>query len=398
MYFYLFPALAQDPVLAALTQFKETPTVDEYFKAFPALLRFSVEEAITENSVREYIISKMLEASTLSRSLELPDIEIYLAKDIQGLYDLAFGTDWNWLCKKAGTLPFPSGTRENEVHSLTEYSDFIRTMTKAGSSEELAEQLICFFKQYANADEAQYSAFRWEDGEMLGIDKMDSIVFDRLGGLETQKATLIENTQAFLKGKPANNVLLVGGSGTGKSSCVKANLNYFADKGLRMVEISKQELATLPALMEELRVKKQHYIIYIDDLSFEDADQSYIELKVALDGQLEPKPAHVLIYATSNRRRLMRESWTDRQGVDDLHTHDALHEKMSLSERFGIRLYFGVLSQQEYFGIIEMLLNEHGVEFTDELGIQAATWASTNNGRSGRTARQFTNHYLAQVL
>lgn len=395
MQLYLFPSLAGCPVCANLSRFRHQSDVEAYFAAAAELLQFSCTTALTTDAVREYVIRQLLDTPGIGQCLDTPTVLPYLEHDLVVLWQEILGFDWNGYCIRNRVLPLPGNADPRTGPFLPAYNDSVRAMVNAPDSAALCKLVRQFFARYGDSQEARYAAFTWKNGALAGITHPDPLGFDGLAGLETQKAALIQNTQNFLAGAPANNVLLVGGSGTGKSSCVKATLNHFAADGLKLVELAKQDIAETPLLMATLQHKKCKYIIFIDDLSFETVDEGYRELKVALEGRLEQGAANAIIYATSNRRRLVRETWADRgEDYDEIHENDTLHEKLSLSQRFGIHLYFTILSQQEYFSVVKILLEQHGTPFTDETAKAAARWALTYNGRSGRTAKQFVSNLL----
>lgn len=208
---------------------------------------------------------------------------------------------------------------------------------------------------------ADYRAFRWDSDEdsLVGIKHFETMKLQDLIGYEYQKQELLANTKAFVEDKPANNVLLVGARGTGKSSGVKAVVNSFFDKGLRLVQLTKEQLIDLPVIMEHLRdFSSKKFIIFLDDLSFEEFEVEYKYLKSAIEGGASAKPENVLIYATSNRRHLIKESYKDRgANDDDMHRSDTLNETISLSDRFGLIIYYMAPNQQEYLDIVDGLLN-----------------------------------------
>ena len=391
MQLYLFPHLTDAPVISALLDLREGEGPAPGLHA--GLLDFACRRGCTRETLREYVVCRLIDTrpACWQRTAMLP----YLVADTERLYDTLFTPDWDAACAEAGLLPLPR-LMGGAVAAEPAYRALMAGMVHAGSPAAFCGQLAGFFDAYQSGGEAMYRAFRW-DGALRDIPHPAPTTFDDLRGLEHQKATLIDNTRAFMSGRPANNVLLVGGSGTGKSSCVKAALNHFADEGLKLVEFAHADLGRLPELMAELATSCQRYIVFIDDLSFEGSAPRYLALKTALDGQMAERPANVLIYATSNRRHLVRETWKDRAEEEDIHQNDTVHEKLSLSERFGIRLYFAILSAGEYLDIVHMLLTRSGVTADDETDRQALVWAAENSGRSGRTAQQFAVHYLGTL-
>lgn len=277
-----------------------------------------------------------------------------------------------------------------------------KNLVQAKNVEEKANVFIDYYRTYGSGDMADYRAFRWDsdEDELVGIKYFEAMRLDELIGYEYQKQQLKDNTLAFVEGKPANNVLLVGARGTGKSSGVKAVVNSFFDKGLRLVQITKEQLTALPIIMERLRTySSKKFIIFLDDLSFEEFEVEYKYLKSAIEGGASAKPENVLIYATSNRRHLIKESYRNR-GVDDddMHRNDTLNETISLSDRFGLIIHYLSPNQEEYLAIVDGLLRQHGISMDkEELRVKAGAWAQEHSGRSGRIAQQFVTYYLGQV-
>ena len=219
-------------------------------------------------------------------------------------------------------------------------------------------------------------------------------------GYKRQKDQLIANTEAFINKRPANNVLLVGSRGTGKSSGVKALAKAYYTQGLRLVQMTKSQLTDLPVIMSLLRkYASKRFIIFFDDLSFEESDSEYKYLKSAIEGGVESRPENVLIYATSNRRHLIRETWRDRQdGQDELFRNDSINETISLADRFGLVITYLEPTQDEYLDIIDHYLRMEGyILERDELRVLGHRWNLEHSGRSGRSARQFVTHYLGSV-
>ncbi|MEE3482021.1 MAG: ATP-binding protein [Lachnospiraceae bacterium] len=288
-------------------------------------------------------------------------------------------------------------------------------MEKAADIDELYAAVTTFYKNYGVGKFGLNQAFRIDDdladilsGRLDRTGKIDSSDFlipittrghetlDDLVGYEEQKRELIENTEAFVHGKAANNVLLYGDAGTGKSTSIKAILNQYYPEGLRMIEVYKHEFKYLNRIISEIKNRNYRFIIYMDDLSFEEFEIEYKYLKAVIEGGLEPKPDNVVIYATSNRRHLIRETWSDRNdaSADDLHRNDTVQEKLSLSARFGVTIGFFKPAPKEFKEIVLTLAHRHP-EITltdDEILSQANVWEMSHGGISGRTAAQFITY------
>lgn len=273
-----------------------------------------------------------------------------------------------------------------------------RRLENLSTAEDFADTFIDHYRRFGYGDIATFRAFRWDSGNIVGIRHFETIRLDDLIGYAHQKELLTGNTSAFVEGKPANNVLLVGARGTGKSSGVKALVNEYYAQGLRLVQITKPQLKTLPALMETLRrFMSKRFIIFLDDLSFEESETEYKYLKSAIEGGVESRPENVLIYATSNRRHLIRETWRDRGENDELYRDDSTNETISLSDRFGVIIHYYAPTQAEYLQIIRSMLKRRGVDIDAEtLRLEGLRWEMSHSGRNGRTAQQFVNHYLGQ--
>jgi len=258
----------------------------------------------------------------------------------------------------------------------------------------------------AGSDTADAPAFRWirrgYRGVLEPVQDIARVRLDELLCIEQQKSRIVRNTRQFLAGLPANNALLWGPRGTGKSSLLKALLNEYAEQGLRLIEVEKSLLADLPAIVDALPDSDYRYIIYCDDLSFEAGDSGYKALKVIIDGSLSRIPDNLLIYATSNRRHLLPEYQRDNQDsglVDgELHYGEAVEEKISLSERFGLWLAFHPFSQDDYLWIVEHWLQRLGIDTMDEEAHRRALqWALEHGSRSGRAAAQFARDYAGRL-
>ncbi len=247
------------------------------------------------------------------------------------------------------------------------------------------------------ATEPGFQAYRWTTGGLEGIREFDHVDRHELLHLERQQNLLLRNTAQFLAGRPANNALLWGARGTGKSSLIKAQLNEFERQGLCIVEVPKAATEQLFDIIRTLSTDGRRFIIYLDDLSFEAKDDSYKALKACLEGSLQPQPANVVISATSNRRHLMPESMQDNLDstmVDgQLHPSDAIEEKISLSDRFGLWLSFHPFTQDQYLDVVEQNLGIRGIALDDEVRLEAIRFATQRGSRSGRIAVQFAAYH-----
>lgn len=246
--------------------------------------------------------------------------------------------------------------------------------------------------------DTSFNAYRWIDSCLEGIPKFDQVDITELLHIERQKNLLTKNTAQFLDGKPANNALLWGARGTGKSSLIKSQLTEFAKQGLCAVEVSKSVTGQVFDIMRQLSLDKRKFIIYLDDLSFEANDDSYKALKACLEGSLQAQPDNVLIYATSNRRHLMPETTQDNLDstmVDgQLHPSDSIEEKVSLSDRFGLWLSFHPFTQDQYLDVVEQTLRARNLNMDEDARIEALRFATARGSRSGRIAFQFAAYWM----
>lgn len=283
-----------------------------------------------------------------------------------------------------------------------------RRLASANNADEFFDGITGFYKDYGVGMFGLNKAFRIycpKDStrvEFQAINNMDRVVLDDLIGYEIQKKKLLDNTRAFVEGRKANNVLLFGDSGTGKSTSIKAIVNEFYDHGLRMIEIYKHQFASLSNVIAQIKNRNYRFIIYMDDLSFEEFEIEYKFLKAVIEGGVETKPENILIYATSNRRHLIKENWSDRSDVtvqNGMHQSDTMEEKLSLVHRFGVTINYSKPSQKEYFHIATQLARRLGVTLSDEeIRVEANKWELSHGGISGRTAQQFANYLAGQQM
>ncbi len=260
--------------------------------------------------------------------------------------------------------------------------------------DKAIETLGLYYKNLGCGKMSVYKMFRVDKNNQLeGILDCDNIRFSDIIGYEIQKEELIKNTEAFLKGLPSNNVLLAGARGTGKSSCVKALANEYFESGLRVIEINKEQIIDLPQILKGLKDRGKYFVIFLDDLSFEDFEIQYKYMKSILEGGTEIKPRNVLFCATSNRRHIIQEKWSDKAtnpNEEEIHTSDTVNEKLSLSDRFGLTIHFPKPTQQQYFDIVLAMAKKEKVVIEEEvLKKKAIAWELSQKGVSGRTAKQF---------
>lgn len=257
---------------------------------------------------------------------------------------------------------------------------------------EKTDEIIAFSRKNGCGIFAKSKAFSWRNKELCPIQSFDRTKLSDLKNYEIQRKKVIDNTESFVDGYPANNVLLYGDRGTGKSSTVHAVLNEYSDKGLRMIELSKKSIPELPVLLEKLNGCPLKFIIFIDDLSFDSDDDSFAELKAALEGSLSAKQNNTLIYATSNRRHLVKETFSSRDG-DEVHRADTIQEQMSLSDRFGLTVTFTNPDKKNYLEIIDKLALDRKIYVEQtKLHQKAEQWALAKGGRNPRCAKQFINY------
>lgn len=270
----------------------------------------------------------------------------------------------------------------------------------AQSESELQDSLDKLARHYREHGTGAFGAtacFTWNHASQAfqAVAHPDPVTFEQLIGYERQKQTLQQNTLQFLQGLPANNVLLYGDRGTGKSTSVKALINHYAPQGLRIIEVRKENLEDFPVIIDRLKDRGLKFILYVDDLSFESTETQYKHLKALLEGGLETRPANVLIYATSNRRHLLKETFADRES--DVHGNDTIQEQLSLSDRFGITITFTSPNHTEFLEIVRGLAAQRGLTIDEELTARALQWERFHNGRSGRTAKQFIDHLQGEL-
>lgn len=289
--------------------------------------------------------------------------------------------------------------QEYEHIMQTRYRDKIRLALESDTAADAADKLKDYYGEYGCGLFEKYEAFVWDDETLIGVKNYDKITFDQLIGYERQKEALIENTEFFLKGYRANNVLLYGDRGTGKSSCVKALLNQFKDSKLKLISLNKNHIKQLYKIIESIADRGCKFIIFIDDLSFEDTEIGYKHFKSMIDGGIESQPPNILIYVTSNRRNLIKEIWRDRGDDGEVHGNDGMQERLSLADRFGLSISFTSPDKETYLNIVRGIAEQEKLLVDGSLLIEEALrWDIRQKGRSGRAARQFINYIHAKTM
>lgn len=350
-------------------------------ECIPTYIVEGVKEELEALGQIACITSKDLKATMLNRFEEVDGVN----RKIEGLLDWG-NKDYNY--KTKNNLQF------EEMKSI---------LFNSTSWSKCIEELISFHKSNGTGRAVAFYAFVWErfdnedEGHLREILEPDPVKLTDLIGYESQKEEIKKNTESFLNGIQSNNLLLYGSRGTGKSSTVKAILNEYYEQGLRLIEVDKKQLSDFTRIIRLLKNKMQKYIIFVDDLVFEENEDSYSALKTILEGRIESRPNNILIYATTNRRHLVQEKFSDR---DEVNYKDTMEEKLSLADRFGVTISFFTPDQKQYLSIVEGLVKDRGIIIDDieELHKEALQWEKWHNGRSPRSATQFVNWLQGEKL
>ena len=368
--------------------------------------RFFKALATRNCSWEEYLIDRLLQAenpfSLQAQNIEFdrlsPTLVTAARQDLEALHTIyTIGLYIpQWVQQFSGSNGKSIGWFES---SQSDRNSEIITTLQTTAWGELVEKIARYYQQSGVGIFGRYRALRWQN-QLIGIPFPDRIQLDELIGYDEQKVDLIKNTKSLLAGKPALNILLYGGKGTGKSSLVKSLINHFIGTQLRLVEVSKSATIDLPLILDRLHDLPQKFIIFIDDLSFEADDDIFKALKAVLEGSVTARPSNVVVYATTNRRHLVREYFADRprpQDAGEIHNWDTTQEKLSFSDRFGLTLTFEPANQVKYLEIVHHLADSAELPIDrDDLEKRALQWATRHNGRSGRTARQFIDYLLGE--
>ncbi len=361
--------------------------------------------ATSNKSWQDYLISQILiNDNPFSRTIQTQSLESlnpslinavkHDLKILQNIHDCSTEKISQWVktaSQYPGEILYWDEERQSSKTCLHQSQDWSTAIT----------ELATYYQQHGTGIFAKYKAFRWQNGQLRGIPNPDPITLSQIIGYDAQKQTLIKNTEFLLAGYSALHVLLYGSRGAGKSSLVKALLSEYSDRGLRLIEVNKSTLNNLPTIIDQLRDVPQKFIIFVDDLSFEDDDDAFKALKVVLEGNITARANNVVVYATSNRRHLIREFFADRprpKDSDEIHNWDTVQEKLSFSDRFGLTLTFEPASQTTYLEIVNQLAQQTAINLTQpDLEFRAKQWSTQHNGRSGRTAKQFIDYLKAEL-
>lgn len=419
----VYRGLLQDKVLTELKELlqyilsdkRELSTIINKYNDF----YYSLTSLNLTNTFKSYIINCILfDKNVFSNSAELKDFDsidncvksaacndlICLQKvaslSAEDIKSYLQDTNLQWDFELDVIRSLPTWNFETCLNSHPKVNDILEKFNMSEEWNLCVKSLADFYKENGTGIFAKYKGFVWERqdnvGRLKGIEVPDPIRITDLIGYDSERKAVVENTVSFLKGNAANNVLLYGDRGTGKSSTVKALLNEYYDRGLRIIELQKMLISDFPEVIRMIKGSSLKFIIFIDDLAFEDSEQDYTALKAVLEGGLESKPKNVVIYATSNRRHLIKETFSDRE--DEIHRADAIEERLSLSDRFGITVTFLSPDQNKYLNIVEAMVKNRGLAIDEEqLKKQALVWEMKYNGRSPRTAKQFVDWLEGQL-
>lgn len=287
-------------------------------------------------------------------------------------------------------------------HNNSPVCEISKAIAESRTSQKIYDIVTNFYRRHGTGQFAFYKAFRFDGENIVPVENKNvgDVRLDDIVGYDIQKQELRENTEAFLSGRPANNVLLYGDGGTGKSTSVKALLNEYYDDGLRVIEIFRHQFRDILKISEMLRKRNYKFILFIDDLSFEENESEYKYLKAVIEGGIETRPDNILIYATSNRRHIVREIWSDRDDMEhngDIHRSDTVEEKLSLSSRFGIAINYSSPTRKMYHEIVLTLARKSGLDVPDDVLISGADrWEIRHGGMTGRAARQYVDYLLGR--
>lgn len=370
----------------------ENKVFESFLDTLCSIEKENTDEAIEkycEFASQLYIYSDNLTEYFLKIILE--NVNLYMLKKGEGK-ETGFLLD-QCLANELAVVESLAEIPAKELISKIDYDEFLpEYKTENLDFSQIYADRIHHIKQYGYGIYSKYHVFVIKDGKIVPVEFPDDISLDRLSGYERERQEVIDNTLALLKGKPANNVLLYGDCGTGKSSTVKAIANEYYTQGLRLIELKKKQLHEIPAIVETISKNPLKFIIFIDDLSFTEDDDDFAALKAILEGSVSSTASNLAIYATSNRRHLVRETFSAREG-DEIHFKDTMQELLSLSDRFGLTVTFQKPDKKLYLSVVEGLAKQYGIKMPiDEVKAKAEAFALSRAGRSPRVAKQFIEY------
>ena len=390
---------------------------EEFYECVNGLIEIAGSYGFTGNLWHDYLTLLLVNnENAYSKACEIRgevegsinQIVLHDFEIIKSLFDFDFGKLASYFemdCMDAIT-DYQSMTGSGKIFNKRIKERINELKLKLEASTDVSgfkDAVTAFYKDFGVGKLGLHKAFRIqhrekEEVEIVPITNIAHVKLDDLVGYELAKQKLIDNTEAFVNGKQANNCLLYGDAGTGKSTSIKAIANQYYDRGLRLIEVYKHQFCDLNDVIAQIKNRNYKFIIYMDDLSFEEFEIEYKYLKAVIEGGLEKKPDNVLIYATSNRRHLIRETFSDKEEVrEDMHTSDTVQEKLSLYARFGVSIYFGAPNKKEFQNIVKVLAEKYQVSMDeDTLLAEANKWELSHGGLSGRTAQQFINYLLGK--
>lgn len=384
-----------------------TPDIFQYFKLFSAsnnqteivtnllnlIEKYNLDKNLFKTLVLNFLINnENIFSLSLERKIDIDDnlVNIF-KKDLRIIYDFYLNAQTKIndqeLLDLVSNFKSSLSIVNQEIFEIKE--ELYNNLSNSKNFNDFYQNIYNFYYQYGVGKYGINKAFRYENNSIIPIKHIGNDKLEHLVNCKRQLDLLCENTEAFLNNQPANNVLLYGDSGTGKSSSIKALLNTYYRKRLRIIEIFKHQFADLPEIIQELQERNYYFILFMDDLSFEDFEVEYKYLKAIIEGGLEEKPSNILIYATSNRRHIVREMWSDREG-NDINRNDTIQEKISLSLRFGLQILYSKPEKDDYLKIVDSLAKRYNIDMNkDELHRHALMWEVRHGGKTGRTAKQF---------
>lgn len=369
---------------------------NKVFESFLSTLR-AVEEGKTDKSIKKYceFVAKLYENSDSLTDyflrIMLENVNLYMFRKGEGKQTGSLLDEC--LANELSVIETLAEIPAKEIITKIDYDEFLpEYKTENLDFSQIYADRVHNINRYGYGIYSRYHVFVIKEGKIVPVEFPDDISLSELSGYERERQEVIDNTLALLKGKPANNVLLYGDCGTGKSSTVKAIANEYCTQGLRLIELKKKQLHEIPAIVETISKNPLKFIIFIDDLSFTEDDDDFAALKAILEGSVSSTASNLAIYATSNRRHLVRETFSAREG-DEIHFKDTMQELLSLSDRFGLTVTFQKPDKKLYLEVVEGLAKQYDIKMPiDEVKMKAEAFALSRAGRSPRVAKQFIEY------